>query len=223
MERLELVGKTMRRQWETEGIPVLTAEIELPAPSDEQGGPGRIARYYRHFARSYLRYCDRFLFPQASQACQEALRTSAPLPRCTASLTHRVTLNEGGLLSLFTDAVECCGTRPLRVRRGDTWDLERFLPTPLSDFFPPRSPIRKHVTEFAASYIERQLKEQTAVYREDWRRALRRGFNRENFYLTPEGLCVFYQMFVIAPPVEGIPVFCIPYGEDGPFPKPRRE
>ena len=32
-----------------------------------------------------------------------------------------------------------------------------------------------------------------------------------NFYLTEEGLAFFYPMYAIAPAVEGIPVFTVPY------------
>lgn len=222
MESLEIAQRTAQREWTVDGIPVLTAELNLPQPVGEGRGLRRLCRYYEQFGRSYLRYCERFLFPQAAEAYRDALSASAPLPACTASLTHRITWNGDGVLSLFTDSCESCGTRPLRVRRGDTWDLNTFLPVSLADCFPPRCNYRKRVQDHAAGCIETQLAAQTSVYREDWRRALRRGFNRENFYLSSEGLCIFYQMFVLAPPMEGIPVFCLPYGEDGPFSHPRR-
>ena len=49
-------------------------------------------------------------------------------------------------------------------------------------------------------------------YHEGWRRAMRRRFNAQNYYLTEKGLTFFFPMYAIAPPVEGIPVFTLPYG-----------
>ena len=48
-------------------------------------------------------------------------------------------------------------------------------------------------------------------YAEGWRRRLRRSLSPLNFYLTEEGLAFFYPMYAIAPAVEGIPVFTVPY------------
>lgn len=40
---------------------------------------------------------------------------------------------------------------------------------------------------------------------------LRRHFNPRNFYLTDSGLAFFYPMYAIAPAMEGIPVFTLPW------------
>ena len=69
----------------------------------------------------------------------------------------------------------------------------------------------------AAEEIRRRERSGAARYHEDWPRLLRRRFNPQNYYLTPEGLTVFYPMYAIAPPAEGIPTFLLPYGgADGP-------
>ena len=46
-------------------------------------------------------------------------------------------------------------------------------------------------------------------------RELRRRFNRENFYLCPDGLRFFWQMYAIAPAAEGIPTFFLPFSAEG--------
>ena len=53
-----------------------------------------------------------------------------------------------------------------------------------------------------------------ARYHDKWRQHLRRSFNRENFFLTPEGLSVFWPMYAIAPAAEGIPTFTLPFGQE---------
>ena len=82
----------------------------------------------------------------------------------------------------------------------------------LSAFFPPRSGWTKMLLALAAEEIQRQESAGISRYHEGWRRAMRRRFNAQNYYLTEKGLTFFFPMYAIAPPVEGSPVFTRPYG-----------
>ena len=115
---------------------------------------------------------------------------------------------------------EVCGSALSVLRRGDTWDLCSGYPIPLSACFPRRSPIRKTLLSAAAEAIRRR----PGPWRENWQLPLRRNFNRENFFLTPEGLRFFWQMYALAPAELGCPTFLLPYGEGGcRFPGARQE
>nr|WP_326184298.1 RsiV family protein [uncultured Oscillibacter sp.] len=205
------------REWTVEGIPVLTASVSVPRPEPAADGVSRrIHRYYQLQCRAYLRYCERWLLPQAEAEYRAALAASAPLPCFRAELGYRVTYNQDGLWSLYTQSREV--TLPgqtLVTRRGDTWDLAAGYPVPLGDFFPSRSPWRRRLLALAAAEIERRERAGIARYHEGWRRELRRHFNPQNFYLSGEGLVFFFPMYAIAPGTEGVPAFLLPYGEEG--------
>lgn len=202
------------REWTVEGIPVLTAAVNVPRPVPaEDKVSRRIFRYYQLQCRSFLRYCERELLPYAEAEYRNALASSAPLPCFRAELQYHVTYNEGGLWSLYTQSREI--TVPghtLLTRRGDTWDLNGGYPVELSAFFPSRSPWKKRLLALAAEEIARQERACVSRYHEGWRRNLRRRFNAQNFYLTAEGLTFFFPMYAIAPPAEGIPTFTLPFG-----------
>ena len=132
------------REWTVEGIPVLTAAVELPQPQGADAVSRRIRRYYQAQCKAFLRYCERWLFPQAEAEYRAALAASAPLPCFRAELGYRVTYNSGGLWSLYTQSREVTG-HTLLTRRGDTWDLAAGYPVPLSAFFPARSPWRRQL------------------------------------------------------------------------------
>ncbi|MDD3346686.1 RsiV family protein [Oscillibacter sp.] len=208
---------TAEREWAVEGIPVLTAAISLPQPVPAQDGVSRrIRRYYRLQCRSFLHYCENFLFPWAAAEYRAALSASAPLPHFHAELTYRVTYNESGLWSLYTQSRErTVPGQTLLNRWGDTWDLSCGYPVSLPSFFPPRTFWKKRLLALAASEIERQERAGTARYLPDWKRRLRRSFSARNYYLTDEGLSFFFPMYALAPAVEGIPAFVLPYGRDG--------
>lgn len=206
---------TTEREWTVDGIPVLTASVSVPRPVPAADSTARrIQRYYHLQCRCFLRYCESFLLPEAAEAYRTALAASAPLPCFRAQLDYRITYNEGGLWSLYTQSREVTD-HLLLSRWGDTWDLASGYPAALSAFFPPRTPWKKHLLALAAEEIQRQEAAGVARYREDWRKRLRRCFNARNFYLTTEGLAFFYPMYAIAPAAEGIPTFLLPYGKEG--------
>lgn len=202
------------REWLTEGVPVLQAEISLPQPVRRDNAVARrIHRFYQLQARSYLRYCENWLAPKAAAACRRALEDSAPLPQYTARLSYRITCSEGGIWSLHTDSREYTGGRTVITRRGDTWDLASGYPIPLSAFFPGQSSVRRLILKKAAEEIRRREADGTARYAENWPQAMKRTFNRENFFVTPEGVVFFWQMYAIAPAAEGIPTCSLSFSE----------
>ena len=172
----------------------------------------RIRRYYQLQCRSFLRYCEKVLLPQAAAEVRAALAASRPLPVFRAELTYQVTYNEGGLWSLYTQSRETVPGGPsLLLRRGDTWDLSDGYPVPLSAFFPRRSGWRRRLLEAAEAEVRRREAAGVSRYHEGVRRKLRRYFNPQNFYLTAEGLVFFYPMYAIAPAAEGMPAFLVPW------------
>ena len=208
------------REWTVEGIPVLTAAVELPQPQGADAVSRRIRRYYQSQCNAFLRYCERWLFPQAEVEYRTALAASAPLPCFRAELGYRVTYNSGGVWSLYTQSREVTG-HTLLTRRGDTWDLAAGYPVPLSAFFPARSLWRRQLLALAAEDIQRQERAGIARYDPEWRKKLRR-FNSRNYYLTEEGLTYFFPMYAIAPAAEAIPAFTLPYGQRDLLPPSQR-
>ena len=214
LTELHTASFAAEREWTVEGIPVLTASVEVPQPQGTDAVSRRIRRYYQTQCRAYLRYCQRWLLPQAEAEYRAALAASAPLPCFRAELGYRVTYNEGGLWSLYTQSREI--TLPgqtLLTRRGDTWDLTAGYPIALSAFFPARAPWRRQLLALAAEDIQRQERSGVARYDPDWRKKLRRRSNPRNYYLTDEGLTYFFPMYTIAPAAEVIPAFTLPYGQ----------
>ena len=204
---------TTEREWAVDGIPVLSASISLPRPIHVNSRTARrIHRYYRLQCRAYLRYCESWLLPQATAEYHAALDTSRPLPSVRAQLEYRVTWQQDGLWSLYTQSCESGlpGQPRLLTRRGDTWDLAAGYPVPLQDFF-TGSGWKKELIRFAEASIQRQESAGAASYHEGWRRALRRRFNPQNYYLTEDGLTFFYPMCAIATASMGIPAFTLPY------------
>lgn len=198
------------REWTADGIPVLHARGDT-APSGS-GARRRVPP-------------DRPVLPAAKPGvpallrafsgspgpgeCRSALASSAPFTPMEAELTYQVTYNEGGLWSLYTQSREAGAPA---VRRGDTWDLATGYPVALSAFFPAKTPWKRHLLALAASELERRETAGVIRLREDWRRQLRRKFNPNHFYLTAEGIVLFYPVYTLSPS-SIIPTILLPYGD----------
>lgn len=217
LTQLQTETYAAEREWTVEGLPVLTASVSVPQPVSASGSLSRrIRRFYRLQAQSYLRYCERWLLPQAKAEYQSALATSTPFSCFHAALTYQITYNDGGFWSLYTQSCETTRAgHALLTRHGDTWDLAIGYPVALSSFFPPHTRWKQQLLSVAAQEIQRQETAGISIYHADWRRALRRHLNPRSFYLTADGLVFFYPMYSIAPAIEGIPAFLLPYPHTG--------
>ena len=71
--------------------------------------------------------------------------------------------------------------------------------------------------EYLIQTINRQIAGQIAsgnnIYFENYEQLTAKTFQPESFYLTPDGLAIYYQQYDIAPYSSGIPVFIINYEE----------
>lgn len=193
-------------------IPLLTVSSQLPYWAGDHGN--RFNRYYRAYGRAFRRYCETSLFPLAQAAYREALESGGALTQWRATLQTTVTYEGEGLVSLYTDSVESTASQRIVLRRGDTWDMTSGTPLRLADFFAPHTLVRKCILSAVRETIERE--ERLGLYRclPDWCVRIRRSFNPQNFYVSDEGLYVFYQTYAIAPPSEGLPTFFLPYDEE---------
>ena len=221
MEREELrLGEALKeeRSWESDGITVLTASVELPQLAGKSGGARRFNRYYRGLCRAYLAYCGLLLLPAAADSCRAALAVSAPWSIARAELRWRPSLQSDTLLSVVCDIRETIhGLPPFLLRRSEVWDLRVGLPIPLSECFPEHTRCKKTLLRFAREETLRRM-ERGAAFRENWRAALRRNLNTRSYYLTEEGLCFYYPLCSVADAKEAIVTFTMAlHPENGPF------
>lgn len=202
---------TEERQFPPDDLPLLTARVRLPRWDGQDGR--RFDLYYTAYARAFFSYCLHTLLPRATEALALSRQSGGAIPDWHITLDTNVTLHTDRLVSLYTDTVEQTDGRRLVVRRADTWDLAENTPLPPTQLFPGVSVPRRRLLGDVTDQILRRQEQGLAAYNLDWRRAIRAAFSADHLYLTPEHLCLFYQMYTIAPALEGIPVFRIPYDE----------
>lgn len=201
---------TWSQTLEREGEPVLELSMVLPAP--EETGPGgvRMARYYRRLGELWRARWTERLYPRACAALEEARAGSRPFRPWRASLTYRAAWSDEELASLWVDATEVRDKgRPLTVRTAGTWRRETGDLLRLPEVLPGRKGWRRQVLEEVRRQIGARLASGESLLYADAAERAAAQFSPRRFYLTEEGPVLFYPMYALGSPAEGIPVFSL--------------
>ncbi|MBQ3226224.1 MAG: DUF3298 domain-containing protein [Clostridia bacterium] len=185
-------------------FPVFYSDVFFRATSE-------LNQHYFRRATNLKTFCKNAFFHMA----QEAFRNGEKEP---FRLYEEVSIpySEDVHISLFFDRRVYSAGAHSPERAADTWDISggnrRLL---LGDLFSPRDAYEKKVL----TEIERQIevrKRKGEVFYEPTARCLRDSFSPRQFYLTKQGVSVFFQSYDIAPSEAGIPLFVIDYTQNGP-------
>ena len=195
---------------------MLTMSLSLPEPtSTDTSTARRIKHYYKAQKDAYFHYCQHVLLPQASSALHTCTESAIPFQPMSATMHYVITYQSERHLSLYTQSKDGTPQQKNILRHADTWDLSTGYPTPITSFFPPKFRYRHQLVTIASKQIADLEAQGVAKFHPNLKLAtLHRKFNPRNFYITPEGVVCFYQMYTIAPAVEQIPVFLVPFDQE---------
>ena len=174
---------------------------------------------YRTKAVMYERSNIMNLYQMAMVEYEYSIANDYPVRQFEAYVDYTVTYNQNCALSLYFDQYEYAGgAHGLTVRYSDSWNLSRSKRIELVDLFPHKSNYREFVIQAINRQIEQQLAGGDAMYFENYVQLVNDNFKVNNFYLSKEGVVIFFQHYDIAPYAAGIPTFTIPFGPGGAVP-----
>lgn len=129
-----------------------------------------------------------------------------------AFLTYKVSMNENCMLSFYFDNYEFVGgAHGITIRKAQTFNFKKRRQVTLWDFFKNKSEARNILINEILKQAENNMQNNPGVYFENYETLIKKNFNPENFYLTPQGIIIFYNQYEIAPYSTGIVEFLIPY------------
>ena len=205
---ISVEAATYRRLIKCEGKLALKIRQRYPKLIGQGAAIEAINRYHKALAEQWRQRWEGELAKLACEAM--AQQEGEERPPWEAVLDFTVTYHEDSLLSLYTDAYEFTGgAHGHTVRRGDTWDTAEGLPRSLFSFFPSEChPKRLSLAEITAQTQTMQTSGEHLFF-DDVEVLIRENFDPALFYLTPDGVAVFYPLYAIAPYVEGFPTFVL--------------
>lgn len=198
-----------------ENVQMISASVRYPEVTlaGNEAAQNRINRRIRAQIDDFSRYVSGELYRQAVQEYLDSGEHDFPFRMFGADLDYTVTYNRNCHLSVYRDQYQYTGgAHGTTERSSDTWSLETGRRLPLSKFFPPAENYRATVLAEIIRQADRNMQQNPGIYFDDYRKLIRQYFNPEHFYLTPDGVAIYFQQYEIAPYVVGIVVFIVPYG-----------
>ncbi|MGI5891519.1 MAG: DUF3298 and DUF4163 domain-containing protein [Bacillota bacterium] len=189
-------------------VSVLYVQVDLPNLTAQKLINERITMQ----VQEYFNYATHALYEQAVEAYIQAQQNGFPFHAYEAMLKYYVSYNENCHLSLFRDRYEYLGgAHGQTIRASDTWNLNSGNLLTLGNFFFPCTNYYNFLINEITKQAQQNIKEHPGIYFDDYRQRIKEYFDPQNYYLTPQGLAIYYQQYEIAPYATGIVVFTIPY------------
>lgn len=195
-----------------QNTPVLHYKIEYPhfQHSLYQNEMNKINEWYRSNAKDLQRKYETELYQQAIEQYEYSQENQFPFHMYEAVSVYEVTYNEKDLLSLYLeDYVYSGGAHGGTVKRSDTWDIKNGSRVLLYQFAKDPTAFQRQILNKIREQIAYQIEKGEGMYFDDYPELIIKYFNPESYYLTPNGLVIYYQQYDIAPYASGMPEFII--------------
>ena len=190
-----------------EGVTLIRVSISYPFVTGlDKKAQKRINSFYRRQSEMLLRHAKKRLMPEARVQYAGALAKSVPFKPFEVSAAFTVAYN-ADVLSIYRDIHIHAGQTRALTRSAQTWNAASGWFLELSSFFPPGENFRKRMLKNAAETAALQERAGTHRYFEKFPKLIRKNFSPRNFYITPDGIAIFFPELTVAPHAEGIPVF----------------
>ena len=195
---------------------VLSYKIKYPKFASElfQSFLNDLNHMYKEKAMNYVNYQIENLFQMAIEEVEHSIANDYPIRVYEAYTDYVVTYNQNCVISLYFDQyVYTGGAHGSTERTSDTWDLQSEDELELSEILPVPD-YKDILIQQIIEQIQHNISEGNNYYFEDYSSLVREQFNVQNFYLSEEGLVLYFQQYEIGPYSSGILTFTIPYSTD---------
>ena len=202
-----------QRKLKSNGETVLEYSIQRPSFSDS-GKLRRIEQYFARLAEPWQARWESQLYQQASQVFAGRSDSNPFLP-WTATMDYQVTFWKPPLLSIRIDIQEQGPvTPPVSLCIGEVWDCSSGYPCSLRTFLPmkPRH-WKRALTDQLQEQAQLRLDSKESLLHPNCLSIIKQTFDPNRFYLTEDGLVIFYPLCTLGSYGEGIPTFTIPIAQ----------
>lgn len=172
----------------------------------------KLNSFYRTKAQMYEKNEVKKLFQLAMVEYEYAIAHDFPFRPFEAILSNQVTYNKNCAISVYFDTYEYTGGAHGSTRRSaDSWNLQRGVKINLDDIILVEGDLQPYVEEEIIKQIEPQAQGENFPFFEDYKTLVNQTLKLQNFYLTDQGVEIFFQQYDIAPYASGLPTFLIAY------------
>lgn len=189
---------------------VLKYHIEYPSIVSNQLLPGiaKFNLYNQNLAFVLQKKVETELYREAIELYQYNKENGYPTMVYEVYSIFKITFNSWNMVSLYSDEYTFTGgAHGNTIRTSQTWNLLQGFMLPLESFFPNNPYFVLDILK----QINIQIQKEPDIYFENTCQLVLESFNPKNFYLTPNGIVIYFQQYDIAPYSSGIRTFLINY------------
>jgi hypothetical protein len=218
MKRVTVVNQSIQEKLTFQSV--VMVEVNIAYPSIDGDIPRhcikRFNEYYIREAQKQLRYAKDTMYKGAVSDYKFDQEKGYPFNNYELMQVYEVTYNAVPMLSLYYDTYQYTGgAHGMTERTGNTWDLYRCKLLEMKDLFIRDYDYTQPIFKYIEAEALRRQESGEAQYFEGLMDNIHKYFDEKNFYLSCQGLEVFYPLYSIAPYYVGIQVFTVPYGMFG--------
>ncbi len=193
-------------------VPVLHYRIDYPQfhHTEYEDALKEINKLYREWALNLQRKYETINYREAISQYEYDEANQFPFHMHEAISAYEVTYNQNAVISMYYDHyIFSGGAHGSTKRVSRTWNLKNgCLITLFQNSEDPASD-KAQILNSIREQIVVQMRNGENQYFEDYLQLIFEHFDPESFYLTPEGIVIYYQQYDIAPYSSGIPEFLI--------------
>lgn len=209
-----ITQRALRNTLYCRNIPVLKYNIQYPSftTTCSQESAQAINLHYADLANSMERHVQNVLYPLAAESARYIIKNDPPFHSYEFDMSYHVTYNSGCITSLYLEQYSFMGgAHGSTVRTSDTWDFSTGRHLHLGDFYNGVPDYEDIIKRWIIYEISQILETSPSTYFDDYEKRVSDSFQPESYYLSQEGLVVYFQQYDIAPYATGLPEFTLPY------------
>ena len=213
--QLTISGENIESLLYRENKPILELKISYPqimGPLSKQA-EFHFNDYYRKQSRQINLYARTKLHRRASEECRSADEKEYDFTMHSHIRTFSVPRLDPRYTSIILDQYHYEGRlHGMTQRTGNTWDLSRGVVVPLSYFFRKNAAYRGRIMDYICNQIKQQKEGGEIPFFENPLRIAKTFFQEANYYLSNDGIILYYPLYTLAPYCAGILSYKIPFG-----------
>lgn len=203
---------TLEHTMKYKGVPVLNYKIEYPrfSHSEHQKSLDQINCWYQCKAVDMQKEIETQNYRDASEQYDFSQKNNYPFPMHEAMLVFEITYNNDCCLSLYQDKyIYSGGAHGNTLRSSQTWNVMTGCLYSLYGNRIDKDELEENILNQIDSQISEHIKKGEDWFFDDYSKLVAETFNPESFYVTPEGIVIYFQQYDIAPYSSGIQEFLV--------------
>ena len=203
---MQIQKRIIQKELKYENVVVLKYHIEYPRITNESNNiPSmKFNIYNEQIAKQIQRKAENELYKEAVEVYKYNKKNNYPIMVYEIYRTFEITLNTNNTISLYADEyVFTGGAHGTTTRTSQTWNMTNGRLINLYELYRGNPYFILDILK----EISKQINQNKEIYFEEACCMAIDNFNPQNFYLTTNGIVIYYQQYDIAPYSSGIRTF----------------